>query len=58
MLINFNRIDFFDEVIVIYLMKEVFDSIFYWSFECVIKIDIDDVAIFKNQGLTTWAKRL
>ena len=39
-------------------MQKVFDLILYRPFECVIKIDIDDIVIFKNRELTTLVKRL
>ena len=58
MSIDFNRTDFFDGVIVTHSMKKILDSTLHWSFEYVIGIDVDGVTIFKDQGLTTWAKRL
>lgn len=52
MLINLDRIDFLNEIVITHSMKKVFNSIYHRSFKCVIKINIDDVAIFKDRDLT------
>ena len=48
MLIDFNRINFRNEIIVIYLIKKVINSIYYRFSKYVIKIDIDDIISFKD----------
>ena len=51
--VGFNRTDFLDGVVVTHPMKEVLDSTLHRPFEGVIGIDIDGVAIPRDQGLTT-----
>ena len=58
MSVGLDRIDFLDGVVVIYSIKKVLDSILYRPFEGVKGIDIDGVAIFRDRGLTTGARRL
>ena len=50
MLIDLDRTDFLDGVVVTYSIKKVLDSTYHRSFECVIEIDVDDVAIFRDRG--------
>ena len=49
MLVDLNRTDFLDGVVVIHLIKKVLDSIYYRPFECVIGIDVDGVAISRDR---------
>ena len=51
MLVDLNRADFLDRVVIIYSMKKILDSTLYRSFECVIEIDTDGVVISRDRGL-------
>ena len=51
MLVDLNRANFLNRVVIIYLMKKILNSIFYRSFECVIEIDIDDIVISRDRKL-------
>lgn len=53
MSVDLDRADFFDRIIVTQSMKKILDSAFRRLFECVIKIDIDDFTIFKNNKKMT-----
>ena len=53
MLIGFDRTNFLDGVVIIYLIKKVLDSTLYRPFEYVIEIDVDDIAISRDRELTT-----
>ena len=48
MLVDFNRVNFLNKVVIIYLIKEVLNSILYRSFKSIIEIDIDDIAISRD----------
>ena len=52
MLIDFDETNFLDEVVVAYSIKKILDSTHYRSSECVIRIDVDDVAISEDRELT------
>lgn len=52
MSVGLDRIDFFDGVVVAHPMKKVFDSTHHRFSECVIRIDVDGVAIFRDRELT------
>ena len=58
MSVDLDRTNFLDEIVVIYSMKKVLDSTLHRPFESVIEIDVDDVAISRDRGLTTGARRL
>ena len=58
MSVGLDRTDFLDGVVVTYSMKKVLDSILHRPFEGVIGIDVDGVAISRDRGLTTGARRL
>ena len=51
--VGLNRADFLNGVVVTHPMKKILDSTLYRSFECVIGIDADGVAIPRDRGLTT-----
>ena len=58
MLVDLDRTNFLNEVVITYSIKKVLDSTFYRPFESVIRIDIDDIAISRDRGLTTTARQL
>ena len=45
------RADFLDGVVATHPMKKVLDSTHHRPFECVIGIDVDDIAISRDRGL-------
>lgn len=48
MLVDFDRTDFLDRVIITQSMKKVLDSTLCRSLECVVEIDIDNLAISRR----------
>ena len=54
MSVDFDWTDFLDRVIITQSMKKVLDSTLCRSLECVVEIDIDDLAI--SRRFITWAK--
>jgi len=48
MLIDLDRINFLNKVIVTQLMKKILNSTLYKFLKCVVRIDINDLAIFKR----------
>ncbi len=54
MSVNLDRTDFLDRVIVTQSMKKVLDTTLCRSLECVVEINIDDLAI--SRRFMTWAK--
>ena len=53
MLVDLNRTNFLNEVIIIYLIKEILNLTLYRSFKCVIEINIDDIVISRDRELIT-----
>ena len=53
MLVDLDRTNFLNEVVVAYSIKKVLDSTYYRPFKYVRRIDIDSVAISSNRELTT-----
>ena len=53
MLVDLDRADFLDEVVVIYLIKKVLNLILYQPFENIKEIDIDDIVIPRDRELIT-----
>ena len=56
--IDLDRTNFLDGVVVTHPMKKVLDSTLHRLFEGVKGIDIDDIAIPRDRGLTTGTRRL
>ncbi len=56
--VGLDRTDFLDGVVVIYPIEKVLDSTLYRPFEGVKGIDVDGVAIPRDRGLITGARRL
>ena len=58
MSVGLDRTDFLDGIVVTHSMEKVLDSTLHRPFEGVIGIDVDGVAIPRDRGLTTGARRL